>query len=64
MVESSGAQRLMGLLPMLFDLSGASGSTGSKVFVFDGLDRCLHAMLTSNLVESFLAKWIASRIVV
>lgn len=61
MVESSGTQRLMGLLPMLFDLSGANGSTGSKVFVVDELDRCLHTMLTSNLVESFLAKWIALR---
>ena len=55
-MESSGTQRLMGLLPMLFDLSGANESTGSKVFVVDELDRCLHTMLTSNLVESFLAK--------
>lgn len=52
MVESSGTQRLMGLLPMLFDLSGANGSAGSKVFVVDELDRCLHAM-TPNLITHF-----------
>ena len=54
-VESSGTQRLMGLLPMLFDLSGESGSSGSKVFVVDELDRCFHTMLTSRLIEDFLA---------
>ena len=53
--ESSGTQRLMGLLPMLFDLSGESGSSGSKVFVVDELDRCFHTMLTSRLIEDFLA---------
>ena len=53
--ESSGTQRLMGLLPMLFDLSGESGSSGSKVFVVDELDRCFHTMLTSRLIGDFLA---------
>lgn len=53
-MESSGTQRLMGLLPMLFDLSDANGAKGSKVFVVDELDRCLHTMLTSHLIENFL----------
>lgn len=54
-MESSGTQRLMGLLPMLFDLRGAEGASGSKVYVVDELDRCLHTMLTSRLIEDFLA---------
>lgn len=54
-MESSGTQRLMGLLPMLFDLQDPDGSVGSKVYVVDELDRCLHTMLTARLVEDFLA---------
>lgn len=54
-MESSGTQRLMVLLPMLFNLSDASGKTGSKVYVVDELDRCLHTMLTRRLLEDFLA---------
>lgn len=54
-MESSGTQRLMGLLPMLFDLQGSDGTMGSKVYVVDELDRCLHTMLTTRLVEDFLA---------
>ena len=54
-MESSGTQRLMGLLPMLFDLQGSDGVAGSKVYVVDELDRCLHTMLTTRLVEDFLA---------
>lgn len=54
-MESSGTQRLMGLLPMLFDLQGSGDEAGSKVFVVDELDRCLHTMLTTRLVEDFLA---------
>lgn len=50
-MESSGTQRLLGLLPMLFDLKGGTG----KVYVVDELDRCLHTMLTRRLVEDFLA---------
>lgn len=53
-MESSGTQRLMGLLPMLFDLQDSDGSVGSKVYVVDELDRCLHTMLTARLVEDFL----------
>ena len=53
-MESSGTQRLMGLLPMLFDLQDPDGSVGSKVYVVDELDRCLHTMLTARLVEDFL----------
>lgn len=51
-MESSGTQRLMGLLPMLFDLAGPGAS---KVYVVDELDRCLHTMLTAQLVRDFLA---------
>lgn len=51
--ESSGTQRLMGLLPMLFDLVGSDGTVGEKVYVVDELDRCLHTMLTKLLVEDF-----------
>ncbi len=54
-MESSGTQRLMGLLPMLFDLQGSDDAVGSKVYVVDELDRCLHTMLTTRLVEDFLA---------
>ena len=52
-MESSGTQRLMGLLPMLFELSGPDGAAGSKVYVVDELDRCLHTMLTKQLIEDF-----------
>lgn len=54
-MESSGTRRLMGLLPMLFDLQGPDDTAGSKVYVVDELDRCLHTMLTTRLVEDFLA---------
>lgn len=54
-MESSGTQRLMGLLPMLFDLSGPGGDADSKVYVVDELDRCMHTMLTMRLVSDFLA---------
>lgn len=54
-MESSGTQRLMGLIPMLFDLVGPNGSSGEKVYVVDELDRCLHTMLTMKLIEDFTA---------
>ncbi|WP_322155026.1 ATP-binding protein [Paratractidigestivibacter sp.] len=53
-MESSGTKRLMGLLPMLFDLS-TGNVAGEKVFVVDELDRCLHTMLTKRLVQDILA---------
>lgn len=53
-MESSGTQRLMGLLPMLFDLQNEDGVAGSKVYIVDELDRCLHTMLTARLIEDFL----------
>ena len=53
--ESSGTQRLLGLLPMLFDLVGEGGKAGSKVYVVDELDRCFHTMLTARLIENFTA---------
>lgn len=52
--ESSGTQRLMGLLPMLFDQRRSDGSAGERVYVVDELDRCLHTMLTRRLIEDFL----------
>lgn len=51
--ESSGTQRLLGLMPMLFSL-GTEPST-SKVFVVDELDRCFHTVLTRGLIEEFRA---------
>lgn len=54
-MESSGTQRLMGLLPMLFDLVNPAGGAGEKVYVVDELDRCLHTMLTKRLIEVFTA---------
>lgn len=54
-MESSGTQRLMGLLPMLFDLTGPGAAAGSKVYVVDELDRCMHTMLTMRLVSDFLS---------
>lgn len=53
-MESSGTKRLMGLLPMLFDLS-TKVPGGEKVYVVDELDRCLHTMLTKRLVQDFVA---------
>lgn len=55
-MESSGTQRPMGLLPMLFDLQAEDGSVGSKVYIVDELDRCLRTMLTKQLIEDFLSK--------
>ena len=54
-MESSGTQRLMGLLPMLFDLQNSNGAPQSKVYVVDELDRCLHTMLTARLIKDFLS---------
>lgn len=54
-MESSGTQRLMGLLPMLFDLSGRGDAACSKVYVVDELDRCMHTMLTMRLISDFLS---------
>lgn len=51
--ESSGTQRLMGLLPMLFDLVNPDGTASEKVYIVDELDRCLHTMLTTQLVRDF-----------
>lgn len=52
--ESSGTQRLLGLLPMLFELVNPSNDeVGQKVYVVDELDRCFHTMLTSYLIEHF-----------
>lgn len=52
--ESSGTQRLMQLLPMLYDLTQDSSIT-DRVYIVDELDRCLHTMLTSFLVQEFLS---------
>lgn len=52
-MESSGTKRLMGLLPMLFELS-TSGNAYEKVYVVDELDRCLHTMLTKRLVQDIV----------
>lgn len=53
-MESSGTKRLMGLLPMLFDLSTErAGET--KVCVVDELDRCLHTMLTKKVIGDIVA---------
>lgn len=53
-MESSGTKRLMGLLPMLFDLS-TNAPGDAKVYVVDELDRCLHTMLTKRLVQDIIA---------
>ena len=39
---------------MLFDLSESEGNAGTKVFIVDELDRCLHTMLTSCLIKDFV----------
>lgn len=39
----------------MFDLTGPGGTAGERVYVADELDRCLHTMLTTRLVEDFLA---------
>ena len=53
--ESSGTQRLMGLMPMLFDLVNSNGNVAEKVYVVDELDRCLHTMLTARLIGDFVS---------
>lgn len=53
--EPSGTQRLMGLLPMLFDLTRPDGDAVGRVYVVDELDRCLHTMLTRRLIEDYLS---------
>jgi hypothetical protein len=53
-MESSGTQRLMGLMPMLFDLVNPDGTPAEKVYVVDELDRCLHTMLTARLIGDFV----------
>ena len=60
-MELSGSLRPMGLLPMLFDLVNPDGTRGEKVYLVDELDRCFHTMLTSRLIEDFLAGCNASR---
>ncbi len=52
--ESSGTKRLMQLLPMLFDLEQNGSEASEHVYVVDELDRCLHTMLTSHLIENYL----------
>ncbi len=52
--ESSGTQRLMQLLPMLFYLVH-EGAAAERVFIVDELDRCLHTMLTKQLIRDFLS---------
>lgn len=52
-LESSGSRRLVELMPMLFDLLGGFEDS-KRVYVVDELDRCLHSMLTSKLVDGFL----------
>lgn len=54
-MESSGTQRLMGLMPMLFDLVNPDGTVAEKVYVVDELDRCLHTMLSARLIRDFVA---------
>lgn len=53
--ESSGTKRLLQLLPMMFGLTDPRNVAGERVYVVDELDRCLHTMLTTRLVEDFLA---------
>lgn len=52
--EASGTQRLLALMPMLYDLTTA-GPLRERVYVVDELDRCFHTMLTKRLVELFLS---------
>lgn len=47
--ESSGTQRLVHLLPALYDLKFSE-----RVYVIDELDRKLHPLLTRNLLKNFL----------
>lgn len=50
--ESSGTKRLIGLIPMMYDLSKTVSK--ERVYVIDELDRCFHTMLTKRIVELFL----------
>lgn len=50
--ESDGTQRLMHLLPILWN--SKQRTSASPVFVIDELERSLHAVLTRRFVEEFL----------
>lgn len=52
--ESSGTQRVLDLLPMLFDFRAATVG-GERVYVVDELDRCFHSNVTKRIVSDFLA---------
>lgn len=52
--ESTGTQRLIELLPMLFDLASSDHELG-RVYVVDELDRSFHTALTDDLIRTFLA---------
>lgn len=47
--ESAGTQRLVNLLPALYDLQYSE-----RTYVVDELDRKLHPLLTRNLIRTFL----------
>jgi len=49
--ESDGSRRLINLLPAFLDLISQS----KKVYVIDELDRCLHTLLSQQLLEAFLS---------
>lgn len=47
--ESDGTQRLLDLLPILFDIENKS-----KMYFIDELDRSLHTLLTKNILSNFI----------
>lgn len=49
--ESDGSQRVIDLLPAFLEVSAAGSK---KVYVIDEVDRCLHSMLTMQLIEAYL----------
>jgi hypothetical protein len=52
-MEASGTKRLVGLIPMMFDLRSKADSH-ERVYIVDELDRCFHTMLTKKIIELFL----------
>lgn len=50
--ESDGTQRLIDLTPAFLDISLPACD---KVFVIDEIDRCLHTLLTRQLLENYLS---------
>nr|VFK55088.1 MAG: hypothetical protein BECKTUN1418D_GA0071000_10276 [Candidatus Kentron sp. TUN] len=49
--ESDGSRRILDLLPVFLRLSATNAN---RVYLIDEIDRCLHTLLTRQLIETYL----------